>query len=391
MSFFVSSSQQRESLELKNGIDKISVLTTHHFGVFTSRINQNFKVRPPKKSTLVFSVESGNNFHPFVEAYLPKDPKIRAEFKNTIWYNRDFDLLLPAEYMNIIVDAVFKGFRFDFNTKINAKNELGISLRSYLVTEGHHPFSFFTGDEFIEWFHSSVAGGEDPFGRKYYGINQVNVRYTDRNGKILELKNGEFFIGGIEFNHFYYPKINGLEKRNIHLNFGSHFGVNTSKFNPSVDVGFSTNIHKKWSVKDKYELRFGVGASVLRKNAINFNEVIDLGNNKFFGSGEAMFEYTEFTRKKNYHSVSVNFQFQTRFNKVAEADYYKLVGKWKEIHSGWQNGFEKLYEHLSGWTWLYTYGRKNWKLTLYVKEDLLLNNAPDIQTGFGLKIPLAKN
>lgn len=384
-------SQQRDSLQLKNGIDKPSILSTHHFGIFSARINQNFKVRPPKKSTILFSVESGNNFHPFVEAYLPEDQTTRQELKKLIWFNRNFDITQPAAYMNIVVDAVFKGFRVDVNTKINKKNELGISLRSYAVTQGNSLFTFFTADKTIEWFHSNIYGGEDPFGRKYYGLDQVNVKYTDRNGNVLKLKKGDFFIAGIELNHFYYPEISLLKKHAIHLNLGSHLGINTSKFNPSIDIGTSLNAVKKWNVKDKYELRLGVGANVLRKNSININKVIDIGNNKFLGSGEAMFEYTEFTKQKHYHSVSANFQFQTRFNNIKEADYYFLVGKWKEIHAGWQNGFEQLYKHQSAWTWLYTYGRKKWKLTIYLKEDLTLNNAPDIQTGFSLKIPLGKN
>lgn len=384
----LSFAQKRDSLCLKNGLDKPSLLSTHHFGIFSSRINQNFKVRPPKKSALLLSVESSNTFHPFVEAYLPKNKMIQQELKKKIWYNRRFDVTKPADYMNIVIDAVFKGFRLDFNTKINSKNELGISLRSYVATEGNSLFTFFTADKTIEWFHSNVHGGEDPFGRKYYGLNQVNVKYTDRNGKILELKKDDFFLAGIELNHFYYPSFYFLDEKNIQLNFGSHIGINTHKFNRSIDIGFSVNTIKKWNVKNKYQLRFALGASVLRKNNINFNDVVELGNNTFLKSGEVMFEYTEFTRQKHYHSVSVNYQIQTPFNKVEEAGYYFLVGKWKEIHSGWQNGFEKLYENLSAWTWIYTYGRKRWKLSLYLKEDLLVNNAPDIQTGFGITIPL---
>jgi hypothetical protein len=65
------------------------------------------------------------------------------------------------------------------------------------------------------------------------------------------------------------------------------------------------------------------------------------------------------------------------------------VGKWQEIHSGWQNGFEKLYEYQSAWSCLYTYGRKEYSFSIYIKEDLYLNNSPDIQTGISLKIPLS--
>ena len=169
----------------KNGIAKPNAVSAHHFGMFHLRINQNFQEKPVQRSSLQFVYESANSFQPFLEAYLPEDPAIRAQFAQTIWYNRRFDFIdqqsTPAEYMNIVVDAVFKVFRVDFKTPLTAKSELGITLRTFMPTEGHYPFSIFTSDESIEWFHSNIAGGEDAFGRRFFGLNKVNVSYQDRN------------------------------------------------------------------------------------------------------------------------------------------------------------------------------------------------------------------
>ena len=77
--------------------------------------------------------------------------------------------------MNIVIDAVIKEFRIGINFPIAKRHELSITLRSYLITKGKYPFSFFTSDENVEWFHSNIAGGEDPYGRRYYGLNQVNL------------------------------------------------------------------------------------------------------------------------------------------------------------------------------------------------------------------------
>lgn len=385
--------QKKDSLDLKNGIDKPSLLPTHHFGIFSARINQNFKIKPPQKATLHFSYASGNSFHPFVEMYIPKDETTRQQMSQLTWFDRHFwkdQKTTPAEYENIIIDAVFKEFRIDFNTRIAKNHELGITLRSYLVTKGKYPFSFFASDESIEWFHSNIAGGEDPFGRRYYGLNQVNVRYQDRNGRKLELSDGQFLVAGIELNHFYYPNLKSLKRKNIYLNFGSHFGINTSKHNPSIDLGLSSNIVKKWSLKNTNEIRAAFGTALLRKNAIRFKESVVLGNNNYLGSFEAMFEFTKYTKKGNYNSISVNYNYQTRFNKLEEYNYLQLIGKWQEINAGWQNGFQQLYFQQSAWTWVYTYGKENYKLSLYLREDLLVNNAPDIQTGISLKIPLFK-
>ncbi|WP_372753587.1 hypothetical protein [Mariniflexile sp.] len=391
---FILLGQSQDSLYFKNGIEKPSILATHHFGIFSARINTNFKLAPQKKTSLTFTSTSGNNFHPFVETYIPKDPETQKEQSKLIWYHRNFQFVdqetTPADYMNIEIDAVIKEFRIGINIPLTKNHELDISLRSLLITKGKYPFSVFTGDESIEWFHSNLIGGEDPYGRRYYGLNQVNFRYQDRYGNNLELNNNDFFLGGFEFNHHYYPTLSINKTRNIFINFGSHLGINTSRYNSSLDVGVSANAIKKLEFKSNYELNFALGLNVLRKNLINFEEVIDLGNNPYLGTFESDLQIAKFTKKKNYNAFSVNFQIQTSYNKKEEADYYRMIGKWKEINGGWQHGFETLYKKLSFWTFMYTYGRPNLTLCVYFKEDFRVNNAPDFQTGVSLKLPIFK-
>ncbi|MFI0430511.1 hypothetical protein [Mariniflexile sp. HMF6888] len=390
----ILAAQKQDSISFKNGIEKPSILSTHHFGIFSSRINTNFKTASQKNVTITFSSSSGNNFHPFVETYLPKDPEVRKEQSKLIWYHRNFYFkdqeTTPADYMNIVIDAVIKEFRLGVNIPLNKKNELDVTLRSYLITKGTHPFSFFTSDENLEWFHSNIAGGEDPFGRRYYGLNQVNFKYTDRNGNTLELNNNDFFLSGIELSHFYYPTFTKSNSKNIHINFGNHLGINTSKYNKSLDFGLSANAIKKIELKNNYEFNAGVGINVLRKNLINFKDVIDLGNNPYLATIESHLEIAKFTKQKNYNALSINYQIQSRYNQRKEADYYRLIGKWQEINGGWQHGVSTLYTALSYWTFIYTYGRPNLTLSLYFKEDFRVNNAADFQTGVSLKIPIFK-
>ncbi|WP_445956022.1 hypothetical protein [Yeosuana sp.] len=386
--------QQNDSLSFKNGIDKPSTVSTHHFGIFSARINTNFKFSPPKKTTIEVSSVSGNIFQPYVEAYFPKDPAVQEEQSKLKWYHRDFNFVnqetTPANYMNLVIDAVIKEFRVNINIPLAKKHELGVTLRSYLITKGKYPFSLITSDESIEWFHSNISGGEDPYGRRYYGLNQVNFKYFDRNGNTLELNNNDFFLSGIELNYFYYPSFIINKTKNLHFNFGSHMGINTSKFNPSLDVGLSANAVKTFQFKNNYQLNVGVGINVLRKNLIDFKKVIDLGNNPNLATVESDIELAKFTKKGNFNSLSINYQIQSRYNKLKETDYYKLIGKWQEIHGGWQNGVSTLYNALSFWTFLYTYGRPSYKISLYLKEDFRVNNAPDFQTGISLKIPVFK-
>ena len=118
--------------------------------------SKNFKRTRTYKTTIRLTSESGNTFHPYVEAYLPKEQHIRDDFSTKIWHNRHFDFenksTTSAEVMNGIFDAVIKGYHLDATFPITKKHEVTISLRSYLITKGTYPFSIFTGDEFIAWF-----------------------------------------------------------------------------------------------------------------------------------------------------------------------------------------------------------------------------------------------
>lgn len=387
--------QELDTLLVKNGIDKPNTTTAHHFGLFHLRINQNFRERPIDKTAFRISVESGNSMHPFVEAYLPKDPALRQQFSQLAFFDRPFNFIdqqtTPADYMNIQVDAVFKVFRFDFLAKINAKNDVTFTLRTFMPTEGNLPFTLFTNDQAIEWFHSNIAGGEDPFGRRFFGTNQVNVSYTDRNGRTMDLRKNQFLMGGLEINHHYYPTLFPKAK-NLFVNFGSHLGINTSTYNQSLDVGLSANIHKKWQLRNRNEFRLGLGISGLRKGLANFQDNVDFGNNPYMGSGELNLEFTKYTAQGNYHSFAFNYQLQSRYNKVAETDYFVLDGgtTWLDIHQGWHNGFTTLYETLTVYSIVYAYQRPHFGLSVYVQQDFKLNNAPDLQTGIQLRVPLTK-
>ncbi|WP_406682878.1 hypothetical protein N1F78_09255 [Seonamhaeicola sp. MEBiC1930] len=387
--------QKQDSLALKNGIENPSLVSTHHFGIFNSRLNTNFKQKRTRNKTLSFNYTSGNNFHPFVEAYFPKDPAVREQLSEFIWHDRPFHFInqttTPADYMNIVIDAVIKEFRAELFLPLTKQQEITINLRSYFITKGKHPFSIFTSDETIEWFHSNIAGGEDPFGRRYYGLNQVNFEYYDRNGNTLKLENGDFFIGGIEFSHYYYPNLSINNTKNIYINFGSHLGINTSKFNPSLDFGISLNALKQYYFKNQNQLNLAIGANILRKNLIKLsNDAIDLGNNTYLGTLEGNIEFTTFTKKNNYNSFGINYQIQTRYNKKAESNYYSLRGKWQEINGGWHNGVATLYNTFSFTSFIYTYGRPKYKISLFLKQDFDVNNAPDFQTGIQLKVPIHK-
>lgn len=146
---------------------------------------------------------------------------------------------------------------------------------------------------------------------------------------------------------------------------------------------------KKRTLKNFNEFNFAVGGALLRKNIINFKEVIDLGNNSFLASLEAAVEFTKFTPKKT--TILLDCIISCRHATSKKRGFLPhLKGNWNKINAGWHHGFTTLYEALSSWAFLYSYETKKYKLSIYLKEDFLVNNTPDVQTGISLKIPIAK-
>ncbi len=375
----------------KNGIDKLNLLSTHPLGVFHTRISSNFKDRARQQVSMRLQQQSGNVFQPQLEAYLPENEAVRERFASTTWFFRTFDFIdqetTPAQIYQFEFDAVLKVYRVDLEIPISRKSDLQIGLRGFTAVKGNYPWSYFSSDSTIEWFHSNVAGGHDAFGRRFYGLNQVNFNYTDAQGRSLSLKNARLLLGGIEASYHYYMDWNWLSRNAMTLNTGLHTGWNLTKFNRSVDAGLSLNLVKLWNVSVDDALRLGAGGSVLYREILTRDANVSLGNNPFMGSTEVMLEWTNMTTQGNYNSLAIHYQQQTPYRNKRESDYFHLKGNF-EINAGWHNAYTTLLEDLSSWSLHYTHGRRYIQYFVYFKEDLKVNNAPDIESGIGVRFKL---
>ena len=173
MLFCTCFAQAQDSIIQKNGIDKLNLLSTHPFGIFISRVSQNFRKHAVDKTKMSLQQQSGNVFQPQLTAYLPYDPAIREDFSNTIWFFRTFDYenqtTTPAQIFDFEFDAVLNVYRVELEIPVNPQSDLRLGVRGFTAVKGNYPFSYFSSDSTIEWFHSNVAGGEDAFGRRFYG------------------------------------------------------------------------------------------------------------------------------------------------------------------------------------------------------------------------------
>lgn len=303
----------------KNGITKPSILSTHPFGIFFSRLQGNFKTHASESTILNVSLESGNIWALPVKVYIPNNDNVRALVKNVVWHKTEFlfDVdTLDAKTIDLKFDGVLKGLRANVSFRIAKEHELNVGLRMYILTKGRIPFSSITSDDFIEFFHKNIAGGDDPFGRKLFGLNKATITYKDRNDNTLDLNNNDFFIGGVETSYYYYPESLINKDENFFVNFGAHLGINLSKYNASNDFGISTNVIKAYNISDKNYFHIAISIGSIRKNIIEFKkDNIDFGNNQFIGYLESALEYNVVSTGGTTHSFGTNFYLQSRLNK----------------------------------------------------------------------------
>lgn len=389
---FLYCNAQQDTLQpfYKTNISKPDILSTHSFGVFTSRLQGHFEMTAQKKSSVFIGLKSGNVWSPPLLVYIPKNEADRVRVRTYNWdqAHRAFDEnTIEKDSFYIANDGVTKGFNLNFNIFLAKKHELIIDFRTHLLTSGKSIFSILTSDEFIEKFHEKIAGGNDPFDRKVFGFNKATINYVDRNSNSMTINNGDFFATGIKTSYYYYPELFKRLSQTFKVNFGAHLGANLSKYNSALDLGLSTNAIKLYKLNTSSQINVGLSVGVLRKNIIDFKSTnLDFGTNAFIANLESSLEYSFKTKQDVIHAFGANFYLQSSLNKKEELDYIIPI-RHPNAFKSWGQGALNLYKNINYWSFIYSFSKKN-TTYFYVQQDLTLNNNPDIQTGVGYKFSL---
>jgi hypothetical protein len=364
-----------------------NTISTHPLGVLISRISHNFQMKPSEKSSIALNISSGNVWLPYVKGYFPLNVSDINSMENIVWSAREFSfdfINSPSKTIEFHADAVIRLYQFNLIIPISHNFELKLNTRCVSADRGNIPFSLLTSDQFIEWFHSTLAGGEDPFARKVYGFNKTKISYTDENGKTFTLDNGDFIFSGVDVILYYYPTFKSLIKRNIYINFGLQTGINTNRINPSLDIGLNSSVNKQITIGSKRKLQLGVATGILRQKVQMLGEGVQISSNKFLFSAEVLLNYQKQTAKGSFISFGTSYFVQSPYNN--KDDYKSIVLSGDRISSHWHYSLSHLYRYLSYNTLFITYSKGAFSISAYVKEDLLVDNAPDVQTGLGLRV-----
>ncbi|MBZ9627175.1 hypothetical protein LB450_03575 [Psychroflexus sp. CAK1W] len=385
--FFISciKTHAQDTLVLNTSVQKPSLLSAHVFGIFSSRLEGHFKSKPDQNSSLQFDYLSGNVWGQPVENYIPTSNTIKNLVTPYEWHRREFfvdrtdeNFLSNTENFKIAYDGVIKGLKAKVYVPINSKNAIQVELRSFLLTRGRFPFTGLTGDDFIEAIHSNIAGGKDPFQRREFGLNQAEINYTDRQGRQLLIHENEGFFGGVKLDYYHY--FENLLPYEMHFNIGLHSGINTSPFNKSIDLGFTANVFKNIAFRDNTYFQLGLSLGYLHlKTASLSDRNIEFATRPGFLNLESVFTYNILNSKQQTHSFGLDFYIQSAYHKPSEYDY-SILFRNERADRSWHYSVTQLYLNNNYWTFFYAFTDKN-SFRVYLQQDWLVNNTPDLQTG----------
>jgi len=363
--------------------------STHPLGVYISETNLNHQSEVSTKASFSMDMSCGNVWLPYVKGYIPLNETDKKAMSQIVWHGREGNIDLantPTKTKSFHADGDIRFYQFQMAIPVSKSSELKISTRAFSVHRGGSPVSFLTSDKFIEWFHSNIAGGEDPFARKVYGYNRADIRYTDENGRSFSLGNGDFRFTGFDLSYFYYPTFKSLEEKNIFINWGFQTGVNTSKINPSIDLGLNSTINKLFKIGNKKQLDLSISGGALRQKAIALGEGVKIANKNYLLNAEILLSFQKQLSENHFFAIGSSYFIHSAYNRKDEFKTIILTGE--RISSHWHYALSHLYRTLTYNTLYMSYTVGKFSLSIYVKEDLLVDNAPDVQTGVGISVHL---
>lgn len=362
--------------------------TTHPLGMLVSRINPNFQSEAVRERGIRAGFSSGNVWLPPVAGFIPADPEIRRQMESLIWYDRN-DVFrrsqMAADSLRFAADGVLREFRAQYLIPLPHNQQLGIGFRSYMLGGGKLPLALLTSDDFIEWFHTNIAGGEDPFARKVYGFGRAGFDFTDENGRQYRMNLGDFRIPGLELEYHFFPKV-ASHLLGIHPNIGLHLGWNVSRYNVSLDPGISLAATRSFPWGNGHNLKLSAGISSLYPGLTGNPSRVQFINVPTLKTISWEICYRKAVSETTSWSVGLYYHFQSPYRKRSEYESLVLFGP--EISTHWHYALSHLYKSSENWSLYLSLAKKKYALSVYLREDFKVNNAPDMQTGIQISFPV---
>ena len=355
-------------------------LSNHPLTIFFSRINHQFNCQPELRRTFQFTWSRGNVWLPFAQAKLANQSEDQQALSSKVWHERNYMFsqrnIDDFETRTLEADGLFSTYYFQWREPINGYIDVGLNFRFGSLSAGSVPYSLLTSDSFIEWFHSNVIGGEDPFGRKTRPYDLAELYYEDEEGNTLYLRDNDFFLGELSADwNLYLPRILGGMVPSVTLNTGISRLRSTYLFNP----GISGTLIKRHYVDLNY-WETGLSSGVLFPAL--FQELpVEINNNRYIASLAVNLVYAIQLEQSSW-ILGVNYHLQSALMKAKEKEYYVIESLGISSHGHY--AMSHLHRPLQGWSFALTYKRGKAAISAFLREDALVDNAPDVQVGWSL-------
>lgn len=237
----------------------------------------------------------------------------------------------------------------------------------------------------MEWFHSNIAGGEDPFGKRLYDFDQHNLFYQDVNGGTIDIKDQNLFLTEVSFDVYHYPTFELLERHKIKMNTGFHTAGSIINNKVNFDIGISTTFNKTIYSKKKLIITTGLAGSVLIPSIIK-NTDVSINKNKGLFSLESNWNFIRTIKTNRVFIFGINYHLQSALQAKSDLDNIVLTGKHDVSH--WYYAGTLLHKGLQGWSFIFSLKNKSFTYSTFFREDFLVDNAPDFQVGWELSYSL---
>lgn len=362
------------------------ILANHPLQIFNSRINHNFSLSPRSKHNLSFTMSRGNVWLPKVDAFHLINSTDQNEYESVVWHHRQGkyeESILKPETLNesLEADGVFSTYYLEWSGPLYKKWDFNIGLKINQINKGKPPYSFLTSDALLEWFHTNVAGGEDPFARRQFDFNQNSLHYSDKNNNELNITNNKLLLTEFGSDLYYYPNIRFLKENGIHTNIGLHTYTSIIESTFNLDLGMAITLSKVLRTTRKSVWTMGIAGSSLAPKLIQTNQV-QIQNKLTTNSIEAHWNYILNLKKNRKFILGINYHLQGSINRSTDLDHAILSGDRKSSH--WNYAIKKQYEPLQGWTFIGSLKTKRFMYSTFFREDFVVDNSPDFQVGWGI-------
>jgi hypothetical protein len=363
-----------------------NTLATHPLEIFQSRYQSNFQLQAAQKPSFSINISSGNVWLPYVKGYIPLDEKDIAYMKELPWHYRNGALPLdaPFETISLEVDGTIRMYQFEFSIPFRRKHEVRVNTRLFSMDAGRVPYSLISSDQFLEWFHSNIAGGEDPFARRVYGFNRTRFAYTDIHGNSLHVPFNKLLFSGIDLSYYYYPTSKWMTQRNISVNAGAHLGLNLNIVNPSIDIGLSATVNRTFWEKNNRHFQLGINTVVIRRNIVEHHSAMQLSDRKYAIRSEILFAYHKRLRNGNTLTFGTTYALRNAISNPEIGEYIIMAGEGFSTH--WNYAVSHLYRPMQNNSAYVAYSFGAYTFWSCMKEDFHVDNAPDSQMVVGIKV-----